>query len=62
MKSIQILVVGVGQWIDKYELQTLASDQYVHNIIYAPYPEGIILDHLDEMTNKICNGITQTVH
>lgn len=55
-KYMEIVALGLGDWIDKYELQAIASDSYTNNLIMVENFNDLT-NIVDSMKTFLCNDI-----
>lgn len=54
---MEIVAMGLGDWIDRYELQAIASDSYTTNLIMVDrFSE--LPNFVNSMKSMLCNGRT----
>ena len=52
---MDIIALGLGNWIDRYELQAIASDKYSVNLIYVEQFSALA-SYVDRLKRMLCNG------
>jgi hypothetical protein len=52
---MQILAIGLGDWVDKYELQALASDSYDSTLFLVPVYTQLV-GFVNDFKAILCNG------
>ena len=53
--NMEIVALGLGDWIDRYELQAIASDSYRTNLIYIDDYRDLP-NFVDQLKGMLCNG------
>lgn len=52
---MEILAIGLGDWVDEYELRALASDNYKAKLkLIQKY--SMLADFVQEFKETLCNG------
>lgn len=52
---MEIVAMGLGDWIDQYELQAIASDSYKNNLVMVDrFTE--LPSYVNSMKAMLCNG------
>ena len=53
--DMTIITMGLGDWIDEYELKAISSDSYEKNLIMVPRFDRL-RDFVERMRNMLCNS------
>lgn len=57
-ENMEILTLGLGDWVDQYELRAITSDSYSATLINIP-DYNLLPDYVNRLKMMLCNGTSQ---